>query len=119
MIQRLAAGMVLLSGSVLMAQNTAEIQDVTPRWVSVTTPAASLHCGDLARFYAVADLAAGSVLKIDGESDEWARVIYPEGVYPFVPASEAKDLGNDRIALTSASQLRAPSKLMGLSGSWR
>ena len=119
MIQRLAAGMVLLSGSVLMAQNTAEIQDVTPRWVSVTTPAASLHCGDLARFYAVADLAAGSVLKIDGESDEWARVIYPEGVYPYVPASEARDLGNDRIALTAASQLRAPSKLMGLSGSWR
>lgn len=119
MIQRLVAGMVLLSGSVLMAQNTAEIQDVTPRWVSVTTPAASLHCGDLARFYAVADLAAGSVLKINGESDEWARVLYPEGVYPYVPASEARDLGNDRIALTSASQLRAPSKLMGLSGSWR
>ncbi|MFT5423678.1 MAG: hypothetical protein ACI89L_001466 [Phycisphaerales bacterium] len=119
MIQRLAAGMMLLSGSVLMAQNAAEIQDVTPRWVSVTTPAASLHCGDLARFYAVADLAAGSVLRIDGESDQWARVIYPAGVFPFVPASEARDLGNDRVALTVASQLRAPSKLMGLSGSWR
>lgn len=119
MIQRLAAGIVLLSSSVLMAQNAAEIQDVTPRWVSVTTPAASLHCGDLARFYAVADLAVGTVLQINGESDEWIRVIYPEGVYPYVPASEARDLGNDRVALTAASQLRAPSKLMGLSGSWR
>lgn len=119
MIQRLAAGCLLLTGSVLMAQDSSEIQDVEPRWVAVSVPAASLHCGDLARFYAVADLGAGTVLRLNGESNEWARVIYPNSVYPFVPASEAKDLGNDHIELTKASQLRAPSKLMGLAGSWR
>ena len=119
MMQRLAVACVMATGSVLVAQDASGFRDVEPRWVVTTEAATPLKSGNLVQLYAVAELPEGTVLRADGESSEWIRVVYPAGVYPFVRAADARDLGNDRIALTRPSQLLAPNRQIGLSGSWR
>ncbi|MFG0306565.1 MAG: hypothetical protein ACF8Q5_10190 [Phycisphaerales bacterium JB040] len=119
MMQRLSVACVMATGSVLVAQDATGFRDVEPRWVVTTEAATPLKSGNLVQLYAVAELAEGTVLRMDGESSEWVRVVYPTGVYPFVRASDARDLGNDRISLTRPSQLLAPNRQIGLAGSWR
>lgn len=101
------------------AQRRADVQDESARWVAVKADSTALRCGDRERYYAVAELEAGTLLVADGQSEEWVRVRYPETVHPFVPADDARAAGGDAIELTSASGLRSPSMIMGPAGSWR
>ena len=97
----------------------AQIEDALPRWVVVTKDAAPVRCDDFERFYKVASLDTGSVLRSDGQSNEWARVIYPLGVPALVPATDVRVLDDKTVELTTPSRLRAPSAILGIAGSWR
>lgn len=96
-----------------------DLEAIPPKWVAVVADDTPMRCGDLDRYYAIARFNAGDLLQVDGQSDEWARVRYPSAVTPFVPAGDARPVGDDQIELTEASGLRAPSLLMGLAGSWK
>ncbi len=97
----------------------AQIEDSAPRWVVVTKDASPVRCDDFERFYKVASLDTGDVLRTDGRSDQWARVVYPFGVPALVPAADARIIDERTIELTSPSRLRAPSAILGIAGSWR
>ncbi len=101
------------------AQSQAQIKDSTPRWVVITKDDAPVRCDDFERFYKVASLDAGSVLRADGQSTQWARVVYPIGVPALVPAADARVIDDKTIELTTPSRLRAPSAILGIAGSWR
>ncbi len=114
-----ALGPVAGLTSPALAQRATEMRDESPRWIAVTADATKLRCGDRERYYAVAELDAGTLLVADGASDAWIRVRYPEGVHPFVPSDDARAIDADTIELTTASGLRSPSLMMGPAGSWR
>ncbi|MEQ8769509.1 MAG: hypothetical protein RIB60_03255 [Phycisphaerales bacterium] len=101
------------------AQRSSDMRDESPRWIAVKSDATPLRCGDRERYYAVAELDAGTLLVADGSSDQWIRVRYPESVHPFVPSDDARVIDARTIELTEASGLRSPSLIMGPAGSWR
>ncbi|MEM7754849.1 MAG: hypothetical protein AAF297_04335 [Planctomycetota bacterium] len=108
------------------AQAADAIQAVEPRWVIVLEDETPLRCGDFDRFYAVAQLEAGEPLRLDGQSDAWARVIYPESLTALVSARDAEVVGSDDqgrrlVRLVRPSKLRAAniSPNVGVAGSWR
>lgn len=79
---------------------------------------AVLRAGDMPRFYRVTDIPAGTLVKIVGESDGWAQVVYPDALNVYVEASKASKLDARTIELTEANSLLAPSALLGAGGSW-
>lgn len=103
----------------LALAQSGDLEAIPPKWVAVVAADTPMRCGDLDRYYAIARFDAGDLLQVDGQSDEWVRVRYPSAVTPFVPAGDARPVGDDRVELTEASGLRAPSLLMGLAGSWK
>lgn len=112
-------GSVALTASPAIAQRATDLRDESPRWVVITTDDTPLRCGDRDRYYAVAELEAGTLLISDGSSDEWTRVRYPDTVHPFVPMNDAEVIGERTVQLTEPSGLRSPSLIMGPAGSWR
>jgi hypothetical protein len=115
-----AAGAVIGLATAANGQTAGTIEPVSPpKWVVVTEDATPLRCGDLDRFYAVAELASGTILRQDGTSDRWARVEYPSTVALLIPANEGSVVNNEFVELTRESGLRAPSLLSGVAGSWR
>lgn len=81
---------------------------------------AALRCGDQDVFYAIARLKSGTVLRTAGESGAYTRVVMPERIGGFVPATEVEPIaGTKRVRLSVDSKLRAPSHLMGLPGAWK
>lgn len=96
-----------------------DIKDIAPYWIATVGEEVQIRCGDRERYYAVAKLAPGTLLTVDGESGEWVRVWYPDGITPFAPKDDARKVSESTIELTRASGLRAPSLIMGPAGSWR
>ncbi len=84
----------------------------------VTTDGATLRCGDQDVFYAVAQVDKGTVLQTAGTSGAYTTVVVPRTIGAFAPASEVTT-GSGVVTLKVASRLRAPSQLLGLSGSWK
>lgn len=81
---------------------------------------AALRCGDQDVFYAIARLKSGTLLRTAGESGAYTRVVMPESIGGFVPATEVEPIaGTKRVRLRVDSKLRAPSHLMGLPGAWK
>lgn len=114
-----ARALLALAALALPATAQAQIEDTPPRWVVVTKDATPVRCDDFERFYKVATLDTGALLRTDGRSKQWARVIYPIDVPALVPASDARRIDEKTIELTTPSRLRAPSAILGIAGSWR
>ncbi len=88
-------------------------------WVAVAKDDEPLRCGDQDIYYAVANLAQGTILQSEGTSALYTKVRYPADLGAYVPADEAQAIGTgDTIRLTTESRLRAVSLLRGLEGSW-
>jgi hypothetical protein len=97
-------------------QSAAQTQT---KWVAVAKDDEPLRCGDQDIYYAVANLAQGTVLQSEGTSALYTKVRYPADLGAYVPADEAQAIGTgDTIRLTTESRLRAASLLRGLEGSW-
>ena len=78
-----------------------------------------LRCGDQDVFYAIARLKKGTVLQTAGESGAYTMVVMPDSIGALVPATEVESPQQDTVTLRVESKLRAPSQLMGISGSWK
>ncbi|MEM1183842.1 MAG: hypothetical protein AAGI53_02465 [Planctomycetota bacterium] len=118
--------LVLLTPGRALAQSGDTIEAVEARWVIVIADDTPLRCGDFERFYPVAGLEEGTPLRLDGQSDEWARVVYPETLAALVSDLDARPGGNDPsgrplVVLERPSKLRAAniSPNVGVAGSWR
>ncbi|MFI4898481.1 MAG: hypothetical protein ACIARR_11720 [Phycisphaerales bacterium JB059] len=100
-------------------QSQTQIREISPRWVVITEDATPIRCDDFERFYKVASLDTGAVLRTDGQSQQWARVIYPADVPALVPAADVRVIDDQTVELKTPSRLRAPSMILGIAGSWR
>lgn len=96
----------------------AQAQDGTTHMV-VDRNDEPLRCGDQDAFYAIARLNKGTVIQTAGKSGAYTRVVVPDSVGGFVPATEVEAAGAGRVKLRVDSRLRAPSQLSGLPGSWK
>ncbi len=99
----------------------AQVKDVTPYYVVVTKDKADFRCGETGNFYRVLELKASTLLQVDGEAGEYARVTYPPGATVLVKAEEVTyDAPASKATLTQATRLWAPNALTGaLNGSWK
>ncbi|MEL7472582.1 MAG: hypothetical protein AAGK04_04630 [Planctomycetota bacterium] len=88
------------------------------RYVVVTADTAPLRSGDLERFYRVADLKPGEVLRVLDEENGWLRVAYPSSQTAFVRARDADRQGNEAV-LNKPRKLRAANLSAGFNGSWK
>jgi len=116
-----AAGSTLLVGPAALAQSQGQMAAVEPYFVVTTGGDAVLRCGNLDTFYVVANLKAGQVLRVDGESENWKRVAYPAGSSVFVAADDLQLSADGKSGtLTHASNLKAANAgRSGLKGSWK
>ncbi len=115
---RAAAASLAVAVPALVACAQAQIQDTQHRWVVVAQEDTAARCDDFERFYKVATFQPGQILRLDGESDEWARIVYPASMHALVPAADARGVGEGAIQLAIDSRLRAPSAVLGIAGSW-
>ena len=86
----------------------------------VLSDGTALRCGDQDVFYTIAELRADTALQTVGESGSYTKVLLPDTIGGFVPINEVELSGDSKtVALTVESKLRAPSHLLGISGSWK
>ena len=78
-----------------------------------------VRCGDQDVFYAIAELSANTPLQAAGVSGAYTKVLLPTSIGAFVPANEVGEVAGGSVTLKMDSKLRAPSHLLGLSGSWK
>ena len=110
--------MVAVACAVVLAQGVqAQIEEVEPYYAAVARDATPMRCGDMDRFYPVAEFRAGRLLRVVGESKLWALVDYPRGLSAFVRADEG-ELRGRTVVLMKDSKLRA-ANLAGPTGSWK
>ncbi len=111
-----AGAMFALVSSDAAAQ---QVKAIEPTWAAVERPAV-LHSGDSQRYYRVAELQPGTLVRVDGESADWARVSYPAGLGAFVRADAVKQGETpDTLVLTTSSRLYAANAVAGFDGSWK
>lgn len=80
----------------------------------------SLRCGDQDVFYAIGELKANTRVQAAGVSESYTMILMPESIGAFVPANEVDAaLDGNTVTLMVDSKLRAPSHLLGMSGSWK
>ena len=96
-----------------------EAQQIEPAWRVVTRDGVAARSGPESVFYSVAEYNRGRVLMVDALVGDQARVRYPDDLPALVPADEVRQINAQTVELTRASALRAPSVLLGLSGSWK
>ncbi len=96
-----------------------EVREIDPIWRVVNRDGVSLRCGPESVFYAVAEYNRGRMVLMDGIAGNQARVRYPDDLGALVPADEVRVINEQTVELARPSALRAPSILMGLSGSWK
>lgn len=96
-----------------------EAQEIEPAWRVVTRDGVAARSGPESVFYSVAEYNRGRVLMVDALVGDQARVRYPDDLPALVPADEVRQINAQTVELTRASALRAPSVLLGLSGSWK
>ncbi len=112
-----AAGLVPASATASM---TAAYTQDGMGYMVVDKDDAALRCGDQDVFYAIARLKKGTVLRTGDRSGAYTMVVMPEQIGALVPATEVQPASDGKtVTLRVASKLRAPSQLMGLSGSWK
>jgi hypothetical protein len=111
--------------------NTSGAQATTPSAGS-TTPSApasvsvvavladntALRSGDGIQWYEVARLKSGTLLRVDGQRDQWLRVAYPAGSRALVSAEEAAPRDGGLVALTRPSKLIAANASGDVRASW-
>lgn len=104
---------------VSLPAHAQQVKAVDGHW-AVVEKAAVMHCGDSQRYYRVAELQPGSIVRVDGESADWARIAYPAGIGAFV-RSEAVKQGEqpEALILSAPSRLYAANAIAGLDGSWK
>lgn len=86
----------------------------------VSADRSALRCGDQDVFYTIAELSADTALQTVGVSGSYTKVLLPDTIGGFVPINEAELSGDSKsVVLTVESKLRAPSHLLGISGSWK
>lgn len=97
--------------SVPLAHAQEGIKAVDPYVVVVTVDKAPMRCSNgAALFYAVRELKAGELLRVNGEGPGWLRTEYTPGMRAFVLASDADA---DREGKTA--KLNKPSRLLAVS----
>ncbi|RMH28009.1 MAG: hypothetical protein D6692_06765 [Planctomycetota bacterium] len=114
---RQIAALALFTCQISVA-SAQEIREIDPVWRVVTRDATPARSGPDSVYYTVAELKAGRLVRVDGEGAGFARVRYPDGFTAMVPADEVRVINDTSVELTRESGLRAPSELLGLSGSW-
>lgn len=98
----------------------AQVKDVAAYFVVVSKDKADLRSGETANYYKVLELPAGTVLSVDGEAGEWARVTYPAAATAFVQAEHVRfDAASSTATVTEPTRLRAANSLTGFKGSWK
>lgn len=94
----------------------AQVDTVTPFYVTVARDGATLQCRIGSASYTVKTLSAGQVLKVDGQSSSMYRVEYPAGMSAFVKIEESTlEDGGKTVKLTKPSRLMAPNSEGGVS----
>ncbi|HLO41503.1 MAG TPA: hypothetical protein VK176_10800, partial [Phycisphaerales bacterium] len=113
--------MALVTAWTAAATAQAQVKDVTAYHVVVTRDKADLRCGEASNFYKVAELAQGTVLVVDGEATDYARVGYPAGVLAFVKAEEVSyNEAAKTVSVTQPTRLRAINATIGgIGSSWK
>lgn len=121
-LSTVGAPVALCATTIALAALPAHAQQVkaVDGYWAVVEKAAVMHCGDSQRYYRVAELQPGSLVRVDGESADWARVAYPAGIGAFV-RSEAVKQGEqpEALILSAPSRLYAANAIAGLDGSWK
>ena len=104
-----------------LAQRADEVRATDARWVIVLTDETPLRCGDFERFYPIASLRANQPLRLDGQSETWARVEYPLRLAALVSARDVERVDDATLRLVRPSKLRAANTNpdVGVAGSWR
>lgn len=94
----------------------AQVESITPIYVTVERENVPMQCRIGSASYPVKTVAAGQVLKADGQTASMYRVEYPAGMSAFVKIEEAS-LGGDGkvVTLTRPSRLMAPNAEGGVS----
>lgn len=110
----LAASPIVILSSLTLAQT----QDVTPYYAVVQSEKISIRCGEGDNRYVVAQVASGSLVRVDGESQNWSRIAYPAGATAFVRVEDV-EAATETVKLTKANRLRAASMTTGWAGSWQ
>lgn len=113
---------VSVVASLLIAGTAAgQVKDVATGYVVVTKDKADLRCGETTNYYKVMELAAGTVLTLDGEATDYARVGYPAGATALIKAEDVRyDEATKTATVTQPSKLRAANVLTGaLDSSWK
>jgi hypothetical protein len=87
-------------------------------FVVVTQGGANMRCSDSDRFYVVARIPEGTVLKSEGASGNWTIVRYPANTPAFVRVEHVRVEG-DVATTTEATQLKALNAASGFSGSYK
>ncbi|MEX0877150.1 MAG: hypothetical protein WD114_06795, partial [Phycisphaerales bacterium] len=114
-----ASAITLPAAAAHAVVSMAAYQDEVSHMV-IEAESAAMRSGDQDVFYAVAQLDKGTVLETMGTSGSYTMVAVPRGIGAFVPVAEVDASGNARrVTLKVDSRLRAPSQLLGLSGSWK
>lgn len=98
----------------------AQIADGEPYVAVVTTEGTLLRSNPTAAHYPVAKLRTGQVLRVMGQSGDWASVAYPAGVAAFAPADAVTINAEAGTAtVVTPTQLKAVNMNTGLPGSWK
>ena len=101
-----------------MALAQAAPAEAAPSFVVVTQGGANMRCADSDRFYVVAKVPEGTVLKSEGASGNWTIVRYPAGTPAFVRVEHVKVEGNTATT-TEPTQLKAINSVSGFNGSYK
>jgi len=110
----------MVEASAAMTTTIPQVRIAPQNMMVVAADDTAIRCGDQDVFYAIAMMKAGSVLVVLGESGSYTKVALPASVGMFVPVNEVDaTVAQDTVVLVVDSKLRAPSHLMGLSGSWK
>ncbi len=102
------------------AQVSSQVNQVEPQHMLVTDQRAMIRCGAGTAYYPVAELRAGSILIMDGEtSSGWARVSYPSTAAALVRTEYAQIAPDGKtLTLSRDDSLVAYNALAGARGSW-
>lgn len=100
----------------------AQVKDAAPYWAVVTADNAPLRSGEIQGAYRVAELPKGQVVRVDGESGNMARVLYPAKITVFLKISDSPqppqvDTAAGTVRLAQATKLRA-ANAAGFEPSW-
>lgn len=102
------------------SQVSSQVNPVEPQHMLVTDQRAMIRCGAGTAYYPVAELRAGSIVIMDGEtSSGWARVKYPESAAALVRTEFAQVSPDSKtLTLSRDDTLVAFNALAGARGSW-